>query len=33
MAALTLFLKIWHPKQLWLARTFLEKNSAIDVLN
>jgi len=30
MAALTLFLKIWRPKQLWLATERPGKNSAID---
>jgi lactate permease len=31
MAALTVFLKIWHPKRLWLATDRPGKNSAIDV--
>src|SRR5258708_12506987 len=31
MAALTVFLKIWHPKRLWLATEHPGKNSAIDV--
>jgi lactate permease len=31
MAALTVFLKIWHPKRLWLATERPGKNSAIDV--
>jgi lactate permease len=31
MAALTVFLKIWHPKRLWLATEGPAKNSAIDV--
>src|SRR5258708_10988903 len=30
MVALTLFLKIWHPKQLWLATERPGKNNAID---
>src|ERR1700731_2315107 len=30
MAALTVFLKIWHPKRLWLATERPGKNSAID---
>lgn len=31
MAALTVFLRIWHPKRLWLATERPGKNSAIDV--
>jgi lactate permease len=31
MAALTVFLKIWHPKRLWRATERPGKNSAIDV--
>src|SRR5258708_4389464 len=31
MAALTVFLKIWHPKRLWLATEHPGKNTAIDV--